>query len=114
MDANNAFLSALAGLKSVNPKEVEFRIYYDKDSGEILNYTNEDLPGEYILVDKETFARHRFDCLIRNGKIIPYRLPLAKLIPSDHGVACVPGDVTILADSETSAQFWRIKTYEQD
>lgn len=112
MDSKNNFLAALAAFQPQSPVAIEYRIYYDRDSGQVLNYTNDDVPGDYIVVDKDTFARHRFDCLIRDGKIVPYRLPIGKLVPSESGVACDPEDITVISVDGSSSQHWRMRTYE--
>lgn len=114
MDNNDTLAAALAAFSFSKPKEIEYRVYYDPETGSILNYTNEELPGDYILVDKDVFARHRFDCSIKDGKMIPYRLPMAKLVPGDQGTACDPNDITLLVSIDAPHQFWRIKTYEPD
>lgn len=114
MENENAFLEALAAFqKQQRPvPTIEYRIYYEAETGKILNYTNDELPGDYIVVDRETFARHRFDCVIRDGKIVPYKLPLGKLIPSDTGTPCHPDDISIIVGANETPQYWRMHTYE--
>lgn len=105
------FAKALQSFHPPAPKKIEYRIYYDVKSGTVLNYTNEDLPGDYITVDVETFAKHRFDCLIKDGKIVPFRLPIGKLVPSDQGTRCHHKDICIVVESGP-AQHWNMRTYE--
>lgn len=109
---DDEFLKALRLFQPPLPREIEFRVYYNTNTGEILNYTNDDLPGDYILVDQETFARHRFDCKIKDGKIVPYRLPVGKLIPGDSGTPCASDDISIIASEAQPRQHWSMHTYE--
>lgn len=108
------FLKALAAFQPPAAKPIEFRVYYDTETGKILNYTNEDLPGQYILVDKDTFARHRFDCCVKDGKLKQYRLPATKMVPADDGTSCHPTDITIIVDDKQKSVKWKLKAYEQD
>ena len=107
------FLKALAAFKPQPPKTVEFRVYYDPDTGAVLTYTNEDLPGQYILVDKDTFARHRFDCRVKDGKLKQNRLPSTKMVPGETGIPCHPNDITVICETPNSIR-WKVKAYEQD
>lgn len=112
MHSQDNFLEALSRFSAPRPSQIEYRIYYDNDTGEVLNYTNEDLPGDYIIVDRETFARHRFDCTIKNGKIVPLRQPIGKLAPAAEGTPCHAQDITIIVLPGTTAQYWSMRTYE--
>ena len=90
------------------------RLYYN-DSGEPLFYATEDLPGNYIDVDQETFARASSRVRVRNGQLIStatHRLS-KKLVPADHGIACDSRDVCVVVDPEQAHTKWTIKTYEQ-
>ena len=111
MNDDQEFLAALSAFQSSPPKQIEFRIYYDRGTGKILNYTTDDQPGDFIVVDRETFAKHRFDCTIRDGKIVPYKLPIGKLVPGQKGISCHPKDICIVVDQEP-ALHWSMKTYE--
>lgn len=112
MDSFSELIKALENFSPPVASAIEYRVYYDPESGDVLNYTNDDLPGTYIIVDRETFARHRFDCKIKNGKIVPYRLPIGKLVPSTTGTPCMINDVCLIVQSETTAQHWKLRTYE--
>ena len=90
------------------------RLYYN-DSGEPLFYATEDLPGNYIDVDQETFARASSRVRVRNGQLIStatHRLS-KKLVPADHGVACDSRDVCVVVGTEQTHTKWTIKNYEQ-
>ncbi len=112
MQSQDDFWEALNNFDLPSTTQIEYRIYYNKITGEILNYTNEILSGDYIVVDRETFARHRFDCTIKDGKIVPFRQPIGKLAPAAEGTPCHAQDVSIIATSGTPVQHWKLHTYE--
>lgn len=112
MDSSDEFLQALKSFLPPRPAEIEYRVYYDASTGQILNYTNEILPGDYITVDRETFARHRFDCSVKDGKIVPFRLPIGKLVPSSTGTPCHAKDICLIESDPQSTQHWSMHTYE--
>jgi hypothetical protein len=98
------------------PEQVEpiHRLYYN-DSGEPLFYSTEDLPGNYIDIDSETFARANSKVRVQSGKIVSTATHQVtkKLVPANCGVACDPRDVCVVVNTEHSHIKWTIKTYEQ-
>ena len=92
--------------------KIEYRIYYDPATGNILDYTNEIREGAYLTVDKETFARHRFDLRVKKGKLVKITPTVGKLRPGLEGQACHPKDITIIVDSVGPATFWKNHTYD--
>ena len=87
------------------PRPVERRLYYD-ESGRVVTYTCEDLPGNYIVVTPEQFAEARPDVIVRDGKIIyTHKLShISKLAESTEGVATSRWDVNILVDAESPSR----------
>jgi hypothetical protein len=77
---------------------VEFRLYHD--NGTFLRYSCEDLPGEYIVVDAETYAIGNPHVQIIDGKIEPltFGLELYKLTKSRSGIRCPIEDIAIVVD----------------
>lgn len=96
------------------PRPLEYRVYYNPTTGEILHYTNDPLEGEYIIVDKDFFEKCRFDWRIKNGKPVAPQPKISKLQPSQDGTACNPSDITIVARPGEPAQHWKLHNYEQD
>ena len=107
------FIKAWMEMQSTltEPTPVEYRIYYDLDSGKILDYTTEQREGSYILVEKEIFAQHRFEYVVRNGKLISPNNSIGKLTPSQNGTPCHPADITIIV-ADSNAQHWKNRTYD--
>lgn len=91
------------------PQPVGFRLYHD-EHGNPLFYSMEDLPGQYISVDKTIYEQGRYDVKIINGEIVrPQEFSYLKLVPSDTGTACNPRDVMIV--DPTSDTKWNLKKY---
>jgi hypothetical protein len=94
-------------------KPPSYRIYYD-DDGRPTSYTVEDLPGNYIEVDAETYTSCNRNIRIVNGKIEKIQQPVmvAKLTPADAGVSCHPNNVAVVVDSTESHIKWSLKQRE--
>jgi hypothetical protein len=113
----DAFWQA-ANAHNWTPPEVrqEFRLYYD-NTGNVLYYSMEDLPGTFLVIDRITFDQQRFDIRVKDGKIVKLNHPASwKLAPADAGTACHPQDITIVVDNNAeNKQHWEVKTtYESD
>lgn len=95
------------------PAELEFRLYYDAE-GNPITYASEELPGDYLVVDKETYAQGRYDIRIIDGEIVPLRdfVYYNKMIPSVSGTACHLDNALLIEAASTA--FWSKKTYTAD
>lgn len=94
---------------------VEFRLYYD-DNGDYICYTCEDLEGNYIVVDSQTYAEGRPDVKVINGELIKpsNRVNIVKLVIGDEGTTCSEEDITIIVDDRYVGPVlkWKEKLYE--
>lgn len=89
----------------------ELRLYYD-DAGDVVTYTCDKLPGNFIIVEPQVYAEARYDIKVIDGKIVK-KIPgtyVSRLFPSIDGVLCEREDVSIITNSD--GQFWKLKTYE--
>jgi len=93
----------------------EFRLYYD-DTGKVVCYTCEKLPGNFIVVDAQTFAQARPDVRVIDGKIstVNPNAIISKLMPNTVGQKCAKEDISIVVDDSYSGDVthWKLQTYE--
>lgn len=90
-------------------KPPPYRAYYD-EHGNVLFLTNENLPGNYIELDRETFVDFpRYGRVVDGQLVIPKVQYVQRLVPSDTGVPCSPQDVSIVVDEKEPHQRWKLK-----
>jgi len=90
------------------PRLISFRLYYD-DGGRPIVYSMDDLPGNYIEVDAETFARGSHQVRVIDGRLIKFdsQSALPKLRPNQvQGTACHPLDVSVIVDANGPHVKW--------
>jgi hypothetical protein len=93
-------------------KPLLYRLYHDPD-GNPLFYSMENLPGQYIDITAEQFARSNSHVRVVDGKLIEKNFIYPKLIPTnDSGQRCYYRDVSIVTESSTLSQTWLLKYYE--
>lgn len=93
------------------PKPIFYRAYYNNE-GWVECYTMEDLPGNYIEIDQQTYTISPRARVI-NGKLITIKPTglISKLVPSNTGTTCHVNDVCIVVDCETNTK-WSLKHSE--
>ena len=100
------FLEVWNNYKWTDVEPVYYRLYYD-DTGLLLFYSHEDLPGKYIDVTPEQFALQDRLVKIIDGKIIRQRTTrITKLIPAETGTLCHTQDVSIVV-ADHPGQYWK-------
>jgi hypothetical protein len=104
------FLKALSEFSADVPAAIEFRVYYQKETGSIIGYTTEQWDGDYIIVEKQAFHENRFDVRVKDGKLIYPKPTVGKLQPSENGTPCHPKDITIVVENNTTARRWEMHT----
>jgi hypothetical protein len=90
-----------------------YRLYHD-DQGRPLFYSMEHLPGTYIEIDAQAFARSATNVRVVNNQLIEYNsVVVHKLTPNDNrrGTQCHPNDVSIVV--KENGTYWSKQTYEQ-
>lgn len=113
MDNEKIFLDFWRDYKWPEPKAVLYRIYYDADTGRVIEYSHADKPGSYIDVSPEIFSMRDHAVTVVDQKLVPAKRPGPPVLrPSDHGVACHPDDVCIVSDMP-GAKLWSI-SHEQN
>lgn len=93
------------------PRPVVYRLYYN-EQGQPIVYATDELPGNYIEVDAETFAVRPMDIKIVDGVIhqLPRRTYYRKLAPGTDGTLCHTHDVAVVVSE--SGTFWKLNSYE--
>jgi hypothetical protein len=95
------------------PQPVFHRLYYN-EQGMPVCYTMEDLPGQYIEVDRDIYVLGSLNVRVINGqlKILQQSSMIEKLQPSDTGTPCDPRDVCVVVSQQNSHTFWNSKHNE--
>lgn len=111
-DTTKNFWEAFA--QPVDPTPVIFYRLYHNEQGFPLFYSMEDLPGNYIDIDAETFAQSSPHVRVVNGKLISTQIleVTKKLIPGNTGTTCHPQDICVIVEQEQTNIKWERKTYE--
>ena len=106
---NQLFVEAM---KSKKPVDINYKLYYNKETGKPLQYTTDEQAGDCIVITKQQYAESRYDSVVVNGKLTTVNdaVRWSKLIPGIEGVSCVANNVMIV-DSNSSTK-WKIKTYD--
>jgi hypothetical protein len=92
---------------------IEHRVYFD-DKGELLFYSMEDLPGNYVVVDAEFFSGSPSNVCLRDGKLVVITQDTSsKLVPGNHGVSCDARDIVIISEHGKCLK-WTKRHYDQD
>lgn len=94
---------------------ISYRLYHD-EQGRVLFYSMEDLPGQWIAVDAETYALASHQVRVVNGQLMPIS-PVAqvkKLRPSSSlGTCCDPRDICLIVDQSRPHVKWSMTPDEQ-
>lgn len=91
---------------------LEYRLYYD-EQGWPLHYSTQQEPGNYIVVDQETYSNGAKHVRVVGGKIKTFQVVFGKkLAPSSQGQACHPSDVAVVVASDQPHCCWQIKHEE--
>jgi hypothetical protein len=97
------------------PAPIFFRLYYN-ELGEPVSYSMEHLPGNYIEIDAETYARSSSRVRVIDGKLVHIvpKKPTSKLKPSRTGTPCLPENVSIVVLDQQPHIKWSLQTNESD
>jgi hypothetical protein len=96
------------------PEPVEFRLYY-KDDGSVEFYTCDKPIGNFIVIDKNTFAEMRYDIRVVEGKIVKIvpGMTVSKLKPDVEGQSTAKTDISVVVNSDyAEQQKWKLHTHE--
>jgi hypothetical protein len=115
---NDDFESQLKILATMIPKlpvvDIQYRLYYNKDTGEPLFFSMEKLPGEYITVTKKEYDEAAINYIkVENKQLISKDLNNMvknRLAHSDKGTKTILNDIQfVVDDSYTGAvSIWKL------
>jgi hypothetical protein len=91
------------------PLPVFYRLYYN-DSGQPVCYSMEDLPGNYIDIDAETFGLAPLNVRVVDGRLKYITTRTSdKLVPGNTGTMCHPQSVAVVVTQHGTP--WSKQTY---
>ena len=94
-----------------DPVPLTYRLYHD-DAGRLLFYSMEQLPGNYIEIDADTFSRSPSRIRVVDGQLVETKWrTVNKLTPDSAGTRCHPKDMAVVISTEPYSA-WSKKTYE--
>jgi len=79
-------------------QKVEYRLYYNKETGRALFYSMSNDDGDYVVIDKETYVRGKMNIQVVDGKLHETVYSVVyKLVPNvQTGTPCYEYDVSIV------------------
>ena len=94
-------------------KPVFYRLYYNDDGTPII-YSMEELSGNYIEVDQQTYVLTPFNVRVVDGKLIHIKpvITVKKLQPSNTGTTCDISDVCVVVSADQPHTKWTIVNNE--
>ena len=91
------------------PRPVFYRLYYN-DAGQPVCYSMEDLPGNYIDIDAETFGLAPDNVRVVDHKLKYITIRTSnKLVPGITGTLCHPQNVAVVVEQNGTP--WSKQTY---
>lgn len=108
---SDAFFEALKNLEIHVSSPLEYRLYYDPESGQPLFYSSTSEAGTYIVVDQQTYNEGDYHIVVKDGKITKLNSikSYKKIVPSKNGTSTRRDNVMIIAEQ---GQQWALKNYE--
>ena len=107
-ETTDNFWEAFNNFKWPDPPKIFWRLYHD-DQGRPLFYSMEDLPGNYIDIDAETFAMSPGNVRVVNGQLTyTDTKTYNKLVPNGQGTPCAPNNVCIVVDPDQPNTQWSL------
>lgn len=106
------FWEAVAQFEHTETTQLSYRLYYNSD-GSVRCYSMEELDGDYIVIDEDTYNQFRTDIIVKNGEIIRLTNNASwKLCPSStETYGCHPSNVSIVVEKDyPRTQYWSVKT----
>jgi|688.fasta_scaffold219381_3 hypothetical protein len=102
------FLKAMQEFISYQPAPIEYRLYYD-ETGTPIDYSIEDKPGRYIVIDQATYSLRSDRVRVVDGQLIEQKQANRMVLrPAESGRACHPDDVTLIDEHNSAKVYWKL------
>lgn len=97
--------------KQNKPVDLVYKLYYNKETGNPVQYATDELEGDYIEITKQQYAESRYDSLVIDGVLtsVTEVESWTKIVLDNEGVACATNNAMIV-DSNSNTR-WKVKTY---
>lgn len=108
------FLKVMATFEWPEIKPASYRLYYN-DDGTPKCYSMDELPGKYVEIDAETFARRPWNVRVVDQRIelIQPAILVKKLQPNQStGTCCHVQDVCVVVPESKPHTIWNTITHE--
>ena len=98
--------------KQNKPVDLVYKLYYNKETGNPVQYATDELEGDYIEITKQQYAESRYDSLVIDGELqkIGNITSWSKLVPSIKDGVSTRTDNAMIVDSNSNTR-WKVKTY---
>lgn len=95
---------------AVDPAPIFFRAYYNADTGEIIEYSQQERDLPYIDITAAEYAESRYTLRVKNGKLVEPVPSTRKLVRSTEPTAfsADPDNIAIIS---SSGVFWKVKEF---
>lgn len=108
------FWEVWSNFKWPEPNPIFYRAYIREDS--TVFFSMEDLPGEFVEIDLETYRQGDINTKVVNGKVVKITpaMYISRLHPGvESGTPCCPTDVSIVVTNTEPHVLWGItNTYD--
>lgn len=99
-------IDAFKLINIIESKPLEYRLYYDKATGNPIRYSADDEEGDYIVIDFKDYEIANFQVKVINGKLIKPVHPRFLIFKrSTSGFAVHPENWNILVSKESDHIF---------
>jgi len=104
-------LKAMSEFEWPDPQPVFYRLYY-RDDGTPICYSMEDMPGNYIELDADTYSRSPGNVRVVDGKLKEFQPKgvVTKLKPRTMGTPCHPDDIGVVVNKDQPHITWSLET----
>ena len=91
------------------PRQIEYRVYYN-EQGQIITYTTEDIPGDYLVITADQYQQARHDAMVVERELVytHVRRHVTKLTRNlSEGTRCSKYDISVLVDEDQEHRYLR-------